>query len=290
MATYNGEKYVAQQLDSMLAQTYPNVHIYVLDDGSKDKTMDILREYEKKGVHIVENDQNLGYPYSFFKLMETCTGADYYCLSDQDDVWLPEKVERAVEKLSRMDPNEENLYFSAFEYCDENLTPVRKSAPVPAQIPFYKTFFQCYLWGFTVVMNEKMRAEYAARFPERTKAKDYWMHMLCGAFGNFVTDDRVCAMHRRHGKNHSEDPIAFFHFQMWRIKNFLFENQFAVYHDMLKEFYSYYKDRLPEQQREMLELFQSDGKRWKKICFPHRLRSTWADEIMLRCCFLIGKL
>ncbi len=290
LATYNGEKYLAKLLDSLLAQTYTNVCVYALDDGSTDMTKDILKEYSEKGIIIVSNEKNIGYPYSFFKLLKACGGADYYCFCDQDDVWFPEKVKMAVEKMEQYNSKQANLYFADFDYCDEDLNIIRKSVKAPSEILFINAFFQCYLWGFTAVFNETTRNLFSNHLPTIYKGKDYWIQILCAAFGTIIYDNRTCAKYRRHGANVSEDSLSFWKFQLWRLKHFWVENKFAEYHSMLEEFYSFYADDLAKEQREVLQLFQSKGHSLKKAFYPHRLRSTLLDEIMLRMVFLLHKL
>jgi len=289
MATYNGALYIREQIESILNQTYKNLKLYIFDDGSTDGTLDIIKEYESERV-IILSGKRLGYPQSFFKLLIEAGGADYYSFSDQDDVWFPNKIEMAIQKLSKVDKRKRYLYFSRFNYCDKNMKFLRAAEKAPEYIPFRKTFFQCYLWGFTVVVNESMRKELIHHLPHRTKMKDYWMHLVSGGRGHFIYDERISANHRRHGKNHSEDPTEFIKFQMWRIKHFLLDDTFTESHDLLKEFYEIYQNRLPEKKKRELKLFQSDGNRLKKVFYPYRLRSTWSDEIMLRIVFLIGKL
>ena len=285
VATYNGEKYLRELLDSLLLQNYPNLSIYILDDGSGDNTKEIIFQYIHKGIHIIENNKNLGYPFSFYKLIEKCDKADYYCLCDQDDVWYADKVKNAVDILEQKDNTIPQLCFSAFEYCDENLNFLRNSDKPPEKISFDKTFFQCYMWGFTTVFNNKFRERFIRRFPVKTKDEDYWFQMMAVAFGEINYCPKVSAKHRRHGKNHSQDPTSFLKFQLWRIKYFLFQNQFSVYHRMLKEFYEYYRNDLKEEHKKSLELFQADGSSLKKVSYKHRLRSNWHDEILLRIAF-----
>ena len=290
VATYNGEKYLEELLESLLKQTYTNTAIYVLDDGSTDESLEVTKRYVPKGIHIIENHRNLGYPYSFFKLLQQCDPADYYCLCDQDDVWYPEKVANSIAKLEAMDSDRIKLCFSAFEYCDSNLKHIRNSDVPPDEIPFLKTFFQCYLWGFTVAFDEKFRQQFLAKLPQKTKDEDYWFQMMAAAFGELIYCPTISATHRRHGDNHSTDPTNFIQFQLWRIRYFLKENQFAQYHAMLQEFYQLYQDDLTEKDKKDLALFQSDGKALRKCFFPKRLRSKMTDEVMLRLAFLIRKL
>lgn len=97
MATYNGEKYIREQMDSILAQTYPFTEIIVQDDCSTDHTVDILREYAAKDnrVHLFVNDKNKGFNSNF---LDACLKAkgDFIAISDQDDVWFPTKLEKQM--------------------------------------------------------------------------------------------------------------------------------------------------------------------------------------------------
>ncbi|MBR4422455.1 MAG: glycosyltransferase, partial [Erysipelotrichaceae bacterium] len=97
MSTYNGERYLQQQLDSLYAQTLKPDRIIVRDDGSTDQTMAILEANAREHKELsFSQGNNLGAGRSFWELIKTCEDADYYALCDQDDVWLPEKLERAV--------------------------------------------------------------------------------------------------------------------------------------------------------------------------------------------------
>ena len=91
MATYNGEQYVAEQIDSLLAQTDSDWTLYIHDDGSKDHTQEIISKYAETHDNIVVMDfpGGNGAKENFFKMMFS-VDADYYMLCDQDDVWLPE--------------------------------------------------------------------------------------------------------------------------------------------------------------------------------------------------------
>ena len=100
MSTYNGEKFIREQLDSILAQTYKNIEIVVRDDGSKDNTVSIVKEYMQKNSNItLYEGENLGFIKSFFELL-TLVEADYYSYADQDDVWMENKIELAVNSLN----------------------------------------------------------------------------------------------------------------------------------------------------------------------------------------------
>ena len=99
MATYNGEKYIREQLDSLYSQTYPHYEIVVVDDKSSDSTLSILEEYHKKrGLIYIKNEHNLGINKTFEKALKNCSG-DYVMFCDQDDIWYPNKIEDTLKKM-----------------------------------------------------------------------------------------------------------------------------------------------------------------------------------------------
>lgn len=113
MTTYNGEKYICEQIESILNQSMKVDEIIVCDDGSSDSTIELLKKYP---VKVVQNDMNLGYRLNFKKAMELCSG-DYIFLCDQDDIWLPHKVE----EMMRMMKTHSNMHVlsSSFIYIDD---------------------------------------------------------------------------------------------------------------------------------------------------------------------------
>lgn len=104
MGTYNGAKYIREQLDSILAQTYPILEIIIQDDGSTDETIAICEEYASKyaQVHFSRNEHNLGFNLNFKTAAMRATG-DLVAISDQDDVWFPNKIARQVEAIGEHD-------------------------------------------------------------------------------------------------------------------------------------------------------------------------------------------
>ena len=124
MSTYNGEEYIREQLDSILSQSYPDVDILIRDDGSDDDTFVILKEYEERHQNVrAYQGENLGVNKSFFELLrESNTEAAYIGFCDQDDYWLPEKIEKAVKQLERIQGPA--LYFGAKTLVNQNLEPL----------------------------------------------------------------------------------------------------------------------------------------------------------------------
>lgn len=121
LCTYYGARYLREQLESIAAQTQQPDELVVCDDGSKDETVNILVEFSEKvpfAVRIYQNDHNLGSTKNYEKAIRLC-GGKIIALSDQDDVWLPEKLEKLTNRLESDD--ETMLVFSDAEVVDENL-------------------------------------------------------------------------------------------------------------------------------------------------------------------------
>lgn len=125
LATYNGEKYLKQQLDSIINQTYKNIKIIVSDDASSDSTVQILKEYQQKDnrieLHIQE--KNLGIVKNIEFLLNKVE-SPYFMLSDQDDVWMQEKIGKSIEYLKKQNAD---FLFTDLEVVDENLNTMYKS-------------------------------------------------------------------------------------------------------------------------------------------------------------------
>ncbi len=100
MCTYNGEKYIREQLDSIFNQTYPIEKVYIQDDCSTDKTIEIIKEYAGKYSNLFYkiNEVQLGVNKNFFKALRQ-VDTEYIAISDQDDIWAPNKIEKQIQAI-----------------------------------------------------------------------------------------------------------------------------------------------------------------------------------------------
>ena len=132
LSTYNGEKYLREQIESLLSQIGVKIIIVARDDGSHDDTISILAEYEKKITYFhYLVGENVGPAQSFFMLMQQAPKADYYAFCDQDDVWDKDKLIIAVDMLEKESPVTPNMYYSNLRIVDQNLTFYRFSHEKP---------------------------------------------------------------------------------------------------------------------------------------------------------------
>lgn len=122
MATYNGEKYLAEQLESILSQDYPNVELVVFDDHSRDRTVEILERYRSRHhFRVFRNPRTIGWKRNFMQAMMMCRGA-LIAFADQDDVWFPRKIRRLVEEIGTS-----SLIHSDAAVIGEDGSPVAQS-------------------------------------------------------------------------------------------------------------------------------------------------------------------
>ena len=125
VATYNGEKYIREQLESILNQTYKNIRIVISDDCSHDNTIEILKKYKNvdSRIELYIQKENLGVVKNIEFLLNK-VNSPYYMLADQDDYWMPEKTEKSLEKLKQENAD---LLFGDLEVVDENLETIYPS-------------------------------------------------------------------------------------------------------------------------------------------------------------------
>ncbi len=296
LSSYNGADHIKEQIESILAQTYENISLYVRDDGSTDGTLDILKEYEKTGKLTLERGKNVGFIKSFLWLVRHADKADYYAYADQDDVWLPDKIKMAVEMLEKDESDEPLLYFSNYNLCDDDLNFVKvcDEEGLEKHPSFANALVDCMPLGFNSVFNYKAQKLIAEDTPKFSCGHDWWTYIVCQGLGKVIYDNRPTVNYRRTGHNVSPGGMSFIKFQIWRFKKFFVNDYFSNIRKMLREFEYYYKDDLSEKDKKVLALFTHKSYNFiamiKKLFYPHRFRQGLFDELAVRFLFIIGKL
>ena len=156
MSTYNGEKYIEQQIDSILNQEKVDLELLVRDDGSTDSTKDILERYKKQGKLKWYTGSNLRSAKSFLNLLKECGNADYYAFADQDDFWHKEKLYKAIEKLEEENYKYGKLYISSLNVVDSELN-YKFSEKIPKTVNFETEMIKNYATGCTMVFDKNLR-------------------------------------------------------------------------------------------------------------------------------------
>lgn len=201
LSTFNGERFLAEQLDSILRQNHPPDCILARDDGSSDRTVAILEDYAAgEGRISVHRGENLGPVASFEALLSNAPDSGYYAFCDQDDVWLPDKLANAMEMLSAMDQQSPLLYCCRLDYVSANLISIGLSPP-PRRLDFGNALVENVATGCTIVLNHAARQVLLSRPWDGAMMHDSWAYLvICGA-GQALYDERPGVLYRQHGAN-----------------------------------------------------------------------------------------
>lgn len=206
MATYNGEKYLSKQLDSIISQTLKPAEIIVCDDNSTDSTANILTHYQQnQKLNYEVNPARLGLIRNFKKAVSLAKG-DYIALSDQDDEWMPEKLAQTVSLLKEIEKTElPCLVYSDLLYVDEQGNILNHSfrseyGQDKYQHNLQTLLFSNFVTGCTIVMNKKM-ALYFAAMPDDVRFHDEWIALVAFTFGRAASVDKPLVRYRRHANN-----------------------------------------------------------------------------------------
>lgn len=215
MSTYNGEKYLQTQLDSILAQQGVEVQILVRDDGSIDGTLQILEHYKQSGKLLYYTGLNLKPAKSFMDLIRQAPQAEYYAFCDQDDYWLPQKLLKAVTMMEKI--NSEDipvLYHGKTTLVDSNLKFINLSTTPYTICSFPQSLILYTAIGCTFVFNWKLLHTIQQYTPSFQISHDNWLDQVCRAVnGKVLYDSNSYVYYRQHSNNvsggiHSWDKIC----------------------------------------------------------------------------------
>lgn len=204
MATFNGASYLREQLDSIAKQTHQNWQLIVSDDGSVDETLLILKDFQAgfpEGQVIIRSGPQAGSADNFMSMLkDESFKADYYAFSDQDDVWLPNKIEVAINKIAAHQKNDlPFIYCSRTTYVDEAL----KECGVSPLFVFPRTFrnalVQSIAGGNTMVFNHATKILCHQEKKLSVVVHDWWLYMLVSGAGGVVEyDPNPHILYRQH--------------------------------------------------------------------------------------------
>lgn len=200
MSTYNGEKYLKEQIDSVLSQNKVKVYLLVRDDGSSDSTVDILSEYQRKGEIDIIRGENVGWRKSFMELVYLAPKSEYYAFCDQDDIWLPDKLSVAIGALEKEENNDRPLLYGSNLYYYKN---GEKSDKLKLNTNFTKqsSLIRTLTCGCTLVFNHSLYTLLRNNKPNYIEAHDSWVFLTALYLGKVVFDPNAYILYRQHGNN-----------------------------------------------------------------------------------------
>lgn len=287
MSTYNGEQFLEEQLKSLLKQTYDNIEILIRDDGSKDGTSAILKKYAEKNLNMqVYLEENVGVTKSFFSLLQK-SDADYIAFSDQDDIWLEEKVERAVEKLEKI--KEPALYCSNKILVDSNLKIIKENEYKKLKPGFENAVVECICTGCTSVMNRALAENIKENIPEKAIIHDWWCYLVATYLGKTIFDENAYIWYRQHERNVIGASATWF--GKVRAKVAYVKKNKGKLRGQLENFAKLYQQN-PEKDKLIQLLLASEKMLEKrKVVFGHIFyRQEKLDNVLTRFLFLINRM
>ena len=277
MATYNGEKYIEEQLESILNQTFNDYVIYICDDKSTDLTYEILEKYQLKypdKIYIKQNKENTGSPkYNFFKLMMD-RKAKYIMLCDQDDVWLNNKIEISLKKIKDMESIYGNkcpcLVHTDLIVTDGSLDIISSSFRKSMKADYSKTelkkiIVQNTLTGCTAIYNEAL-SELIYTEPKYMVMHDWYLMIMASAFGKIDYIDEKPILYRQHMTN--EIGMKEVESIFGKLKVLIYGNiraSLAKTYRQAESFLEVYSDKLTEGQRRLLNEYTEIPRKSKLI-------------------------
>lgn len=207
MCTLNGERYLQKQLDSITGQSHKNWSLFVSDDGSSDTTKAILEVYQRSlGSSRIRlfNGPSQGFAKNFLSLLRRKDiEGPYFAFSDQDDIWLPEKLEQALRALKyHAQPGKPSLYCGRTTLIDHDGLPLGCSPLFSKPPSFRNALVQNIGGGNTMVFNSVLRDLMTATPNDRIISHDWWAYLLASATGGTICYDRTpTILYRQHAKN-----------------------------------------------------------------------------------------
>lgn len=293
LSTYNGEKYLEQQLESIYMQDYPNIETLVRDDGSTDGSKEILRRYTGNMKLKAIYGDNIGACLSFFELLKLSSeDVSYYAFCDQDDVWDNNKISHAIQALSKLPASKPALYCTRTKLVDENLHFISYSRYAKRGPSFGNALIESIIYGCTTVINKPLRDLVIKNIPNHAFMHDWWLYLVASAFGTIIYDKEPHHLYRQHSSNKFGVRHTFFSEWYDRIRRIIKNNQIHLTMNQNKEFFNIYLDQLNEKKRRTIEklIFRNENLSNKIQCFLSidLYRQYILDDIIFRILLLIS--
>jgi len=206
MGTYNGARYLSEQLESIKAQSYQHWNLLVSDDGSSDETLQILQKFrgdcDRQQISIVQGSRE-GFGANFLSLvLNSDLEGDYFAFSDQDDIWLPQKLEHALDSVSQFPAALPVVYGSRTQYISHEGKHLGFSPLLRRPPSFGNALAQNIAGGNTMVFNRAALELLRTIGKVEIVSHDWWLYLvIMAAGGKFIFDATPHVLYRQHEKN-----------------------------------------------------------------------------------------
>lgn len=294
ISSYNGEKNIVRQLDSIFEQEDVLTSVYIRDDRSTDDTINVLNQYRLEHPTyniVIEQGENLGYAKSFWTALKNCQDADYYAFSDQDDVWMPDKLIKCIDAMEKDDEDVPKLSYCKMIRSDENLMPLLEQVKL---IPYEKitkkiALTKTYNYGAATLINTQARSLICRIWPSVDDLPhDLWAGLLCFWFGKVYFVDESLYYWIRYstsvtGEGTRKTGI------IYRIKRTLDGKSYV---NIASYLLGYYGDLLTPIEKRFLERIEDYKKRLSDRMYlifdPNFCRDSFSGTIALKIGILFG--
>lgn len=262
LSTYNGERYLAEMLDSILAQTVQDWRLLIRDDGSSDGTHEIIRRYQARDARIrwlnPERQENLGVIRSFWTLLQE-EEADAYAFSDQDDVWLPHKLEVQLAALAREDASQPVLVYTDLSVVDANLQVLApsmiKSQSAHANTTLLAELTENTVTGGVTLINQTLAKLWTGQEKHDLLMHDWYLALLAASQGQLIYLDQVTQLYRQHDQNVLGARTLRKRMANWVRPQLLFQKYWALIHDSQEQARNLLELSLEPESRALVEDF-----------------------------------
>lgn len=263
LSTYNGERYLQEQLDSIIKQSYADWVLTIRDDGSTDGTLKIVEKYVQKYPDKINyfSDANIGACQSFLALADQADkSCVYYAFCDQDDVWKEDKLERAVQQMVKSEEQQGNdkpvLYCSALDIVDENRRFIQKKdmSIFSSRMRFGNALVENVCTGCTMVVNKLLLESVqnlSKEFMDKILMHDWWMYLYASCFGVVIYDSYSGIQYRQHQNNVVGEKVGFFS-RLWSKLSVFFRNRGKLM-GQIEVFYKAYGEQMPVQDASLVQ-------------------------------------
>lgn len=276
MSTYNGEKYIKEQIVSILEQEEVEVTLLIRDDGSTDNTIKIINDIAQKNDNVsLYIGENVGPARSFMNLIENSEDVSYYAFSDQDDVWDSKKLISAINKMKDKQ-SEPTLYMSALQIVDENLKDVGIKK-VQGNFSFEGEMIKNFATGCTQVFNKELCDILKEYIPNYIIMHDSWITRVCYAIGgNVIIDEQSYIKYRQHTNNvvgYKDKIIP----KLKKQYEIAFKNKISMRANIAEELKKGYEERLTKETKLVIDNlinYRSNTKAKKWLLSNKKFRTT----------------
>ncbi|MBV9758030.1 MAG: glycosyltransferase family 2 protein [Alphaproteobacteria bacterium] len=301
LATFQGERFLDQQLQSLATQTHRDWVLYWRDDGSSDASVAVMERFA--GCHTAGRVRQLPAPEgqiaplaSFMRLLAASLGgetdAEAFAFADQDDVWLPEKLARGLAALASVPAGVPALYCARQVLVDAKLRRLGLSPPLPRAPGFPAPLAQNIATGCTIMLNRAAAAIVAHSRPPPSTLHDWWSYLLVAAAGGkLLLDDTPAVLYRQHAGNLVGAPASLVRRGLGALQRgpgaFM-----RGFRDHVNALAAHAELLTPQARRDLAAIQQAlHGGRWRRIAalrIPGLTRRTWYETLLFRCWFLLG--